>query len=71
MAGTAKTNRSEADKDPGEWLSPAAFAQCTYGADRVATELRWKLTADDKERAAPEVLAKGCADTVVKYEVAP
>ncbi|MFB6507872.1 MULTISPECIES: hypothetical protein [unclassified Streptomyces] len=50
---------------------PAASAQCTYGADWVATELRWKLTADDKERAALEGLAKGCADTVVKYEVAP
>ncbi|MFF8619060.1 hypothetical protein [Streptomyces sp. NPDC015350] len=68
MAGTAKTNRSEADKDPSEWLPPAASAQCAHW---VATELRWKLTADDKERAALEALAKGRADTVVKYEVAP
>ncbi|WP_262376230.1 HNH endonuclease family protein [Streptomyces sp. sk2.1] len=71
VAVTAKTNRSKADKDPAQWLPPAASAQCTYGADWVATKLRWKLTADDKERAALETLAEGCADTVVKYEVAP
>ncbi|MCX4734676.1 hypothetical protein [Streptomyces sp. NBC_01363] len=39
-------------------------------ADWTATKLRWKLTADDKERAALEKLAKGCTNTV-KYEVAP
>ncbi|MFI6728760.1 HNH endonuclease family protein [Streptomyces atratus] len=71
VAVTAKTNRSKADRDPAEWLPPAASAQCTYGADWVGTKLRWKLTADDKERAALEKLAKNCADTVVKYEVAP
>ncbi|MFF8717239.1 HNH endonuclease family protein [Streptomyces sp. NPDC015184] len=71
VAVTAKTNRSKADKDPAQWLPPAASAQCTYGADWVATKLRWKLTADDKERTALEDLAKDCADTVVKYEVAP
>ncbi|MCX5115382.1 HNH endonuclease family protein [Streptomyces sp. NBC_00378] len=71
VAVTAKTNRSKADRDPAEWLPPAASAQCTYSADWVGTKLRWKLTADDKERAALEKLAKNCADTVVKYEVAP
>ncbi|MFE5097352.1 HNH endonuclease family protein [Streptomyces sp. NPDC056638] len=71
VAVTAKTNRSKADRDPAEWLPPAASAQCTYGADWVGTKLRWKLTADDKERAALERLAQGCPDAVVKYEVAP
>ncbi|MCX5115302.1 HNH endonuclease family protein [Streptomyces sp. NBC_00378] len=71
VAVTAKTNRSKADRDPSEWLPPAASAQCTYGADWVGTKLRWKLTADDKERTALEKLAKNCADTVVKYETAP
>ncbi|MFB6878508.1 HNH endonuclease family protein [Streptomyces sp. NPDC056323] len=71
VAVTAKTNRSKADRDPAEWLPPAASAQCTYGADWVGTKLRWKLTADDKERAALEKLAKACSETVVKYEVAP
>ncbi|MCX4902450.1 HNH endonuclease family protein (plasmid) [Streptomyces sp. NBC_01369] len=70
VAVTAKTNRSKADRDPAEWLPPAASAQCTYGADWVGTKLRWKLTADSKERTALEKLAKGCTDTVVKYETA-
>ncbi|WP_405721102.1 hypothetical protein [Streptomyces sp. NBC_00046] len=71
VAVTAKANRSKADRDPAEWLPPAVSAQCTYGADWVGAKLRWKLIADDKERAALEKLAKNCADTVVKYEVAP
>ncbi|MFE7043556.1 HNH endonuclease family protein [Streptomyces atratus] len=71
VAVTAKTNRSKADRDPAEWLPPADSAQCTYGSDWVATKLRWKLTADTKERAALEKVAKNCPDTVVKYQVAP
>ncbi|WP_442818685.1 hypothetical protein [Streptomyces sp. NBC_01320] len=64
VAVTAKTNRSKADRDPAEWLPQAASAQRTYGADWVATKLRWKLAADDKERLALEKLAAGCSDTV-------
>ncbi|MFF3788330.1 HNH endonuclease family protein [Streptomyces sp. NPDC001933] len=71
IAVTAKTNRSKADKDPSEWMPPADSAKCTYLADWTATKLRWKLSADDKERAALETLAKDCSDTIVKYEVAP
>ncbi|MFJ2271942.1 HNH endonuclease family protein [Streptomyces sp. NPDC087228] len=70
VAVTAKTNRAKADKDPAEWMPPAESARCTYLADWTGTKLRWKLTADDKERAALERLAKGCTNTV-KYEVAP
>ncbi|MET9662428.1 HNH endonuclease family protein [Streptomyces sp. NPDC006510] len=71
VAVTAKTNRSKADRDPAEWLPPAASAQCTYASDWVATKLRWKLTADSKERAALEKIASNCSSTVVKYEAAP
>ncbi|MEV7722346.1 HNH endonuclease family protein [Streptomyces sp. NPDC088184] len=70
VAVTAKTNRSKGDKDPSDWMPPANSAKCTYLADWAATKLRWKLTADDKERAALERLAAGCSNTV-KYEVAP
>ncbi|MGW2090072.1 HNH endonuclease family protein [Streptomyces sp. NPDC001880] len=70
VAVTAKTNRSKADKDPSEWMPPAESAKCTYLADWTATKLRWKLTADDKERATLEKLSEGC-NTVMKYEVAP
>ncbi|GAA3476189.1 hypothetical protein [Streptomyces yanii] len=71
VAVTAKTNRSKADKDPSEWMPPAKSARCTYLADWTATKFRWKLTADDKERAVLEKLSEGCSDTIVKYEVAP
>lgn len=59
---TAKTNRSKSDKDPAQWLPPAASAQCTYASDWVATKLRWKLTIDTKEQAALEKLAGGCPE---------
>lgn len=71
VAVTAKSNRSKSDRDPGEWLPPAASAQCTYASDWVATKLRWKLTIDTKEQGALEKLAEDCPDTVVEYEVAP
>ncbi|MFJ2094643.1 HNH endonuclease family protein [Streptomyces sp. NPDC087901] len=71
VAVTARMNRQKSDRDPAEWLPPAASAQCVYGADWVGTKLRWKLAADTKERAALNKLAEACPDTVVKYEVAP
>ncbi|WP_331765472.1 HNH endonuclease family protein (plasmid) [Streptomyces sp. NBC_01369] len=71
VAVTAKTNRSKADKDPSEWMPPAQSAKCTYLADWTATKLRWKLSADERERAALETLAEGCSGTAVKYEAAP
>ncbi|MFJ1838972.1 hypothetical protein ACIOJ9_34545 [Streptomyces sp. NPDC088175] len=52
-------------------MPPAASAKCTYLADWAATKLRWKLSADDKERAALEQHAADCSGKVVKYEVAP
>ncbi|MER6721433.1 HNH endonuclease family protein [Streptomyces halstedii] len=71
VAVTAKTNRSKSDKDPAQWLPPAASAQCTYASDWVATKLRWKLTIDTQEKTALEKLAGECEDTVVEYELAP
>lgn len=71
VAVTAHENRRKADKDPSEWMPSATSAKCTYLADWTSTKLRWKLTADNKERAALEKLAAGCSNTVVKYEVAP
>ncbi|MFI9630596.1 reverse transcriptase domain-containing protein [Streptomyces sp. NPDC052042] len=50
---------------------PPEKIQPTYLAGWTATKLRWKLTADDKERAALEKLSTDCSDTIVKYEVAP
>ncbi|MEU6016893.1 HNH endonuclease family protein [Streptomyces sp. NPDC047515] len=71
VAVTASENRRKGDKDPSQWMPSAQSAKCTYLADWTATKLRWKLTADDKERAALNTLTANCKDTVVKYKVAP
>lgn len=71
IAVTAKSNRSKSDKDPSQWLPPAASAHCVYAADWTATKLRWKLGADKTEQAALEKLAAACPDTLVEYQVAP
>lgn len=71
VAVTARTNRSKADQDPAEWLPPLLDARCTYAADWVATKLRWKLSVDDRERAALAELAAGCGQESVTYETAP
>lgn len=71
VAVTARTNRSKADQDPAEWLPPLLDARCAYAADWVATKLRWKLSVDDRERAALAELAAGCGQELVSYEAAP
>ncbi|MFF1840119.1 hypothetical protein ACFVXE_39225 [Streptomyces sp. NPDC058231] len=70
IAVTAKSNRSEADKDPAQWMPPAVgyHRQCT--AEWVATKLRWDLAADDAEREALG-LAEDCPTTTATYEPAP
>ncbi|MEU0786951.1 DUF1524 domain-containing protein [Streptomyces sp. NPDC006173] len=71
VAVSARTNRSKADQDPAEWLPPLYDARCTYATDWTATKLRWKLTVDDRERAALVEIAAGCGPDSVDYEVAP
>ena len=71
VAVTARTNRSKADQDPADWLPPLLDARCTYAADWVATKLRWKLSVDDRERAALAEIAAGCGQESVTYETAP
>lgn len=67
---TARSNRSKADKDPAQWLPPAADARCRYVGEWVGTKLRWGLTIDESEQAALRGLAAECPDTVVTYEPA-
>ncbi|MFJ9434898.1 DUF1524 domain-containing protein [Streptomyces sp. NPDC101490] len=71
VAVTAKTNRAKADRDPAEWMPPAASAKCTYLADWTAVKLRWKLAADTEETAALTRYAADCPTTTVSYETAP
>ncbi|MFE4263474.1 HNH endonuclease family protein [Streptomyces sp. NPDC056883] len=70
IAVTAKSNRSKADKDPAQWLPPAAGYHCQYAATWTATKLRWSLAADDAERQALLGVAEDCPNTTVVYEPA-
>ncbi|MFD5898454.1 HNH endonuclease family protein [Streptomyces sp. NPDC060366] len=72
VAVTARTNRSKADKDPADWLPPAAGQQCRYVGEWVATKLRWNLNVDKRELEALKVLSDGpCENTAVVYTPAP
>ncbi|WP_398943550.1 HNH endonuclease family protein [Streptomyces sp. CFMR 7] len=71
IAVTAKSNRSKSDKDPAQWLPPAAGYRCTYAAEWTGTKLRWGLAADEAERQALLALAGECPTTTVVYETAP
>ncbi|MER5494274.1 HNH endonuclease family protein [Streptomyces sp. NPDC002490] len=71
VAVTAKTNRSKADKDPGEWLPPAAGALCRYAVEWTSTKLRWGLAVDQEEQRRLYQLAAGCGDEVVTWTPAP
>ncbi|MET9852200.1 DUF1524 domain-containing protein [Streptomyces sp. NPDC006450] len=71
IAVTAKSNRSKADKDPGEWLPPTATYHCAYVTGWVETKLRWSLAADDREREALLGLAEDCPGATVAYETVP
>ena len=70
VAVTAKTNRSKGDKDPAEWMPPAASAHCTYLADWVATKTRWELTVDKDEKAAVEKAAVDCDSEPIEVDIA-
>ncbi|MEV8426262.1 HNH endonuclease family protein [Streptomyces niveus] len=70
VAVSSRTNQSKADRDPADWLPPLADAHCQYAADRVATKLRWDLTADAREINALRGIASGCGHQTVEYEPA-
>jgi hypothetical protein len=71
VAVTARSNRSNVDQDPAQWLSPAADAHCRYTAEWVGTKLRWSLTTDETELTALRELADACPLQTVKYQLAP
>lgn len=68
IAVTAKSNRSEADTAPAQWLPPAGRYPCEYAAQRTATKLRWNLVADDAERQALLGVAEDCPSITVVRE---
>ncbi|MBZ3904427.1 HNH endonuclease family protein [Streptomyces griseiscabiei] len=65
LAVRDSVNQSKADRDPGEWMPPAASATCRYIADWVTVKTRWGLTADPAEHAAITRIAGGCDDPLI------
>lgn len=49
---TGRSNCSKADKDPAEWMPPAADATCWHTADWLSVKLTWELSVDTAERDA-------------------
>ncbi|MFJ6106042.1 hypothetical protein ACIQHY_34270 [Streptomyces sp. NPDC092359] len=70
IAVTGRSNRSKADKDPGQWLPPSPSAHCRYATEWTATKLRWNLNADPAEINTLQTLAADCPGTFVDYEPA-
>ena len=59
IAISARSNRSKADQDPAEWLPTFGPYHCQYLTDWVATNMRWQLAVDDRER---DTLTNATAD---------
>lgn len=64
QAVSARSNRSKADRDPADWMPPAAGAGCRYVAEWVAVKHRWGLAVDDRELGALREHGQGCDETV-------
>ncbi|WP_371503110.1 hypothetical protein OG871_38090 [Kitasatospora sp. NBC_00374] len=67
---TAASNRSKADKDPADWLSPAVANRCTYLNDWVTIKTRWHLSVDAREHQALADIATGCPDDDITVTLA-
>ncbi|MER7952375.1 HNH endonuclease family protein [Streptomyces sp. NPDC096079] len=70
IAVTARSNRAKADKDPAQWMPPAASAQCRYATEWTATKLRWGLSVDPAEADTLQALAAECPGAIVDFEPA-
>ncbi|MFE9243825.1 HNH endonuclease family protein [Nocardiopsis sp. NPDC006938] len=71
VAVSASSNRSKADKDPSQWLPPAADTHCRYVTEWTTVKTRWGLTVDEAEREALNTVAQDCPDAVVETTPAP
>ncbi len=71
IAVSASSNRSKSDRDPAQWLPPAAAARCPYLAAWMAVKVRFALTIDTTERNALRELVVGCPTTTAPVQLAP
>ncbi|RAJ70632.1 uncharacterized protein DUF1524 [Streptomyces sp. PsTaAH-137] len=67
IAVSAASNRAKADKDPADWLPPAAGYRCQYVTDWIADKTRWGMSIDTTEKTA---LLDGCPDQPITVTLA-
>ncbi|WP_078965387.1 HNH endonuclease family protein [Streptomyces aureocirculatus] len=70
IAVTAVSNRSKADKDPAQWVPPAAGYECTYATTWVTIKTRWQLAIDPAEADALASTLNECPNVPVRAELA-
>ncbi|MFJ6384715.1 HNH endonuclease family protein [Kitasatospora sp. NPDC092039] len=63
-------NQSKADRDPAQWMPPAASATCRYIADWVTVKTRWRLSTDPAEHAAIQRITAACDNPVITVALA-
>ncbi|MGW5679719.1 HNH endonuclease family protein [Streptomyces sp. NPDC003860] len=63
-------NQSKADRDPAEWMPPAASATCRYLTDWAVVKTRWQLHADPAEHTALHEIAADCPNPSVTLTLA-
>lgn len=49
VAVTDNVNQSKGDRDPAQWMPPAASATCQYVTEWVTVKYRWSLDVDQAE----------------------
>ena len=65
VAVTDNVNQAKGDRDPAEWMPPAAGATCRYVAEWTAVKIRWRLTVDSAEKSALTSVAAGCTNVTI------
>jgi hypothetical protein len=60
VAVTSNVNESKSDEDPAHWRPANRKAWCDYATRYIQTKLKYKLTADQAERAALGQLLGTC-----------
>ncbi|WP_448612970.1 hypothetical protein [Modestobacter sp. URMC 112] len=66
-AVTVEVDRAKGDRDPAEWMPPAAGTACRYALEWTQVKYRWGLTVDPAEEAAliPALLTCGSSPVQV------
>ncbi|MET9038756.1 hypothetical protein [Streptomyces mirabilis] len=70
IAVSAASNRSKADKDPTQWLSPYAGYWCAYVTSWIADKTRYQLTVDPAEQTALAERLAICPDQPITITLA-